>query len=245
MWRDPHEVLNQNGDSHVLTLMPFPTPSHTVNKLKSNSSWSESFGIFVFSREMTHSVHSNKHYELQRLWLIYQNNKIYLFHNFRTGIRLMLLLLSTLSTPTCPTINFILASCMSCAQCLTRWPISHGNRLFLLRGNAQIEMFSRAGPRGRGREWATLGVHPLSWLLSNNRLEKVPFASVLHTSSNRLLLSNQDKGCTPSVAHSLPLPLGPALLNLWSMLAPGGGVLSTKVYPGRAAEMDVKISLLV
>ena len=76
--------------------------------------------------------------------------------------------------------------------------------------------FSRAGPRGRGTEWATLGVHPLSWLLSNNRLEKVPFVSVLHTSSNRLLLSNQDKGCTPSVAHSLPLPLGPALLNLWT-----------------------------
>ena len=59
-------------------------------------------------------------------------------------------------------------------------------------------------------------VHPLSWLLSNNRLEKVPFVSVLHTSSNRLLLSNQDKGCTTSVAHSLPLPLGPALLNLWN-----------------------------
>ena len=78
-----------------------------------------------------------------------------------------------------------------------------------------LERFSRTGPRGRGREWATLGVHPLSWLLSNNRLEKVPFVSVLHTSSNRLLLSNQDKGCTPSVAHSLPLPLGPALLNLW------------------------------
>ena len=56
-----------------------------------------------------------------------------------------------------------------------------------------------------------------SWLLSNNRLEKVPFVSVLHTSSNRLLLSNQDKGCTPSVAHSLPLPLGPALLNLWTV----------------------------
>ena len=79
-----------------------------------------------------------------------------------------------------------------------------------------LERFSRAGPRGRGREWATLGVHPLSWLLSNNRLEKVPFVSVLHTSSNWLLLSNQDKGCTPSVAHSLPLPLGPALLNLWT-----------------------------
>ena len=80
-----------------------------------------------------------------------------------------------------------------------------------------LERFSRAGPRGRGREWATLGVHPLSWLLSNNRLEKVPFVSVLHTPSNRLLLSNQDKGCTPCVAHSLPLPLGPALLNLWTI----------------------------
>ena len=60
-------------------------------------------------------------------------------------------------------------------------------------------------------------VHPLSWLLSNNRLEKVPFVSVPHTSSNRLLLSNQDKGCTPSVARSLALPLGPALLNLWNI----------------------------
>ena len=60
--------------------------------------------------------------------------------------------------------------------------------------------------------------HPLSWLLSNNRLEKVSFVSVPHTSSNRLLLSNQDKGCTPGVAHSLPLPLGPALLNLWTDL---------------------------
>ena len=70
----------------------------------------------------------------------------------------------------------------------------------------------------RGREWATLGVHPLSWLLSNNRLEKVPFVSVPHTSSNRLLLSNQDKGCTPSVAHFLALPLGPALLNLWNVI---------------------------
>ena len=79
-----------------------------------------------------------------------------------------------------------------------------------------VQRFSRAGPRGRGREWATLGVHPLSWLLSNNRLEKVPVVRVSHTSSNRLLLSNQDKGCTPSVAHSLPLPLGPALLNLSS-----------------------------
>ena len=37
------------------------------------------------------------------------------------------------------------------------------------------------------------------------------------TFSSRLLLSNQDKGCTPSVAHSLLLPLGPALLNLWTL----------------------------
>ena len=81
-----------------------------------------------------------------------------------------------------------------------------------------FQRFSRAGPRARGREWATLGVHPLSWLFSNNRLEKVPVVSVPHTSSNRLLLSNQDKGCTPSVAHSLPLPLGPTLLNLSSVL---------------------------
>ena len=78
-------------------------------------------------------------------------------------------------------------------------------------GVDKVQRFSRTGPRGRGREWAPLGVHPLSWLLSN---EKVSFVSAPHTSSNRLLLSNQDKGCTPSVSHSLPLPLGPALLNL-------------------------------
>ena len=78
-----------------------------------------------------------------------------------------------------------------------------------------IERFSRAGPRGKGREWATLGVHPLSWLLSNNRLEEVCGTLTTGTFSSRLLLSNQDKGCTPSVAHSLPL--GPALLNLWTV----------------------------
>ena len=80
--------------------------------------------------------------------------------------------------------------------------------------NRQVEQ--KPGGRGRGRKWATLGVHPLSWLLSNNRIEMVPFVSVPHTSSNRLLLSNQNKGCTPCVAHSLTLPLGPALLNLWN-----------------------------
>ena len=81
-----------------------------------------------------------------------------------------------------------------------------------------------------GREWATLGVHPLSWLLSNNRLKKAPFVSVPHTSSNRLLLSNQDKGCTPSVAHSLALPLGPALLNLWIVLWAWGQLLRQRCH---------------
>ena len=71
-----------------------------------------------------------------------------------------------------------------------------------------LQRFSRAGPRGRAREWATLGVHPLSWLLSNNRLEEVCGTLTEDTFSSRLLLSNQDKGCTPSVAHSLPLPPG-------------------------------------
>ena len=77
-----------------------------------------------------------------------------------------------------------------------------------------VARLCRAGPRGRARGRTTLGVHPLSWLLSNNRLEKVSFVSVPHTSSNRLLLSIQDKGCTPSVAHFLALPLGPALHNV-------------------------------
>ena len=71
------------------------------------------------------------------------------------------------------------------------------------------------GQEEEHEEEQTLGVHPLSWLLSNKRLENVPFVNVPHTSSNRLLLSNQDKGCTPSVAHSLALPLGHALHNVW------------------------------
>ena len=86
------------------------------------------------------------------------------------------------------------------------------------RGSAHtVQRFSRAGPRGRGREWATQGVLRLSWLLSNNRLEEVCSTLTKGTFSSRLLLSNQDKGCTPNVAHSLPLPLGPALLNLSSV----------------------------
>ena len=77
-----------------------------------------------------------------------------------------------------------------------------------------VQRFSRAGPRGRAREWATLGVHPLSWLLSNNRLEEVCGTLTKGTFSSRLLLSNQDKGCTPGVAHSLPLPLPPGFCSI-------------------------------
>ena len=87
--------------------------------------------------------------------------------------------------------------------------------------NHIVQRLSRAGPRGRGREWATLAVHPLSWLLSNIRLEEVCGTLTKGTFSSRLLLSNQDKGCTPSVAHSLPLPLPPGfcstcLVSFWT-----------------------------
>ena len=58
----------------------------------------------------------------------------------------------------------------------------------------------------------------MSWLLSNNRLEEVCSTLTKGTFSSRLLLSNQVKGCSPSVAHSLPLPLGPALLNLSNVM---------------------------
>ena len=81
-----------------------------------------------------------------------------------------------------------------------------------------IQRFSRAGPRGRGREWATLGVHPLSWLLSNNRLEEVCGTLTKGTFSSRLLLSNQDKRCAPSVDHSLPLPLPPGFCSTCLMV---------------------------
>ena len=80
-------------------------------------------------------------------------------------------------------------------------------------GFLESQRFSRAGSRGRAREWATLGVHPLSWLLSNNRLEEVCSTLTKGTFSSWLLLSNQDKGCTPSVAHSLPLPLPPGFCS--------------------------------
>ena len=60
---------------------------------------------------------------------------------------------------------------------------------------------------------ATLWVHPLCWLLSNNRLEEVCGTLTKGTFSSRLLLSNQDKGCTLSVAHSLPLPLPPGFCS--------------------------------
>ena len=98
-----------------------------------------------------------------------------------------------------------------------------------------IQRFSRAGPRGRAREWATLGVHPLSWLLSNNRLEDVCGTFTKGTFSSRLLLSNQDKGCTPSVAHSLPLqvqvqvqvPLPPSFCSTCQVKKPTRGWISS------------------
>ena len=84
-----------------------------------------------------------------------------------------------------------------------------------LTGVEIFQRFSRAGPRGRAREWATLGVHPLSWLLSNNRLEEVCGTLTKGTFSSRLLLSNQDKGCTPSSPDQLPKS---AILPKWAML---------------------------
>ena len=82
-------------------------------------------------------------------------------------------------------------------------PLSHSRP-----GVNKVQRFSRVEPRGRAREWAILGVHPLSWLLSRNRLEEVCGTLTKGTFCSRLLLSNQDKGCTPGVAHSLPLPPG-------------------------------------
>ena len=93
---------------------------------------------------------------------------------------------------------------MAGGTCISGWISSSQNI---------IQRFSRAGPRGRAREWATLGVHPLSWLLSNNRLEEVCGTLTKGTFSSWLLLSNQDKGCTPSVAHFLPLPLPPGFCS--------------------------------
>ena len=56
---------------------------------------------------------------------------------------------------------------------------------------------------------------PLSWLPINSWLEKVWSTLTKCTLFNWLLLSNQDKGCTWSVSHLLPLPLGPTLHNIW------------------------------
>ena len=56
---------------------------------------------------------------------------------------------------------------------------------------------------------------------SNIWLEKVHFVSLLHTSSNQFLLSNQDKECTPGVAYILLLFLL-ALLCTTSLLCVGG-----------------------
>ena len=51
-------------------------------------------------------------------------------------------------------------------------------------------------------------------LLSNKHLGEVHRNVTKCTSPNHLLLSNQDKGSTPSLAHSLTLPHDPGLLNV-------------------------------
>ena len=58
-----------------------------------------------------------------------------------------------------------------------------------------LQRSSRAGLRGRAREWATLGFILCLGYLSNNRLEKMCGTLTKGTFSSRLLLSNQDKGC--------------------------------------------------
>ena len=63
----------------------------------------------------------------------------------------------------------------------------------------------------------------MSWLLSNNRLEEVCGTLTKGIFSSRLLLSNQDKGCTPSVAHSLPLPLPPGFCSTCQLYARARG----------------------
>ena len=65
------------------------------------------------------------------------------------------------------------------------------------------------------------------------------FVIVLCTSSNRLLLSNQDKGCTPSVAHPLALPLRSALHNVSSV------VLSLRLTFFKPVDLFVCLSLLL
>ena len=81
-----------------------------------------------------------------------------------------------------------------------------------------LESLRKPGSCGRARECARVWVDPLSWLLCNKRLEDVHFVKLLHTSSNRLLLIHQDKGSTPSLAHSLAFPShDPDLHNLTSI----------------------------
>ena len=84
-----------------------------------------------------------------------------------------------------------------------------------------IEMLSKPGSCGRAREWRRLGVEPLTQLLSNKWLGEVPFVELLCTSPNRMLLSNQNKGSTPSLAHSLVLPHDPGLHNLTNVFSTG------------------------
>ena len=76
---------------------------------------------------------------------------------------------------------------------------------------AHIPEVVQSGAKRKSKRMSSTRVRPLSWLLSNNRLEEVCGTLTKGTSSSRLLLSNQDKGCTQCWSES-GLGLG---LNGW------------------------------
>ena len=60
------------------------------------------------------------------------------------------------------------------------------------------------------------------------------------SSPNRLLLSNQDRGSTPNLAHSLALTHGPGLLNVSITTC----LLPTSMYSGRETKVNLPIENL-
>ena len=77
-----------------------------------------------------------------------------------------------------------------------------------------IETLSKPWSCRRAREWARLGVVPLSWSLSNKQLGAVNFVKLLCTSPNHLLPRYQDSGPICSLVYSLVLPHVSGLHNL-------------------------------
>ena len=100
------------------------------------------------------------------------------------------------------TCSIAICACLKLLFCLYMYK---SDELLVFQNNSQVVQ-SRVK-----RKWRQhYQVHPLSWLLSNNWLERWHFVSVLRIFSNPLLLSNQTKtkGVPGSVAHPIPLPLG-------------------------------------